>query len=177
MRPRVVRRGVAAIPGGAGCGVAISQPPGSCRPVGLRLQGFMPARLRLSVTARSRSSLLVPVPASFRYPPLSVLPCKTTAPSTFRAPERRSACGLRQPAPGRRPSTAQRAAPRPPALIMTVLTWRCSSVKRWYDAAVQAQTPRPGGSVRGQKGASGSRGYAAAEKAQRSSAEASHHAG
>ncbi|ADP13270.1 hypothetical protein EJP617_35890 [Erwinia sp. Ejp617] len=74
-------------------------------------------------------------------------------------------------------STVQRAAPRPPAAIMTVLTWRCSSGKRWYDAAVQAQRPRPGGSVRGQKGASGLPGYAAAEKAQRSSAEASHHAG
>nr|WP_237703588.1 hypothetical protein [Erwinia sp. Ejp617] len=87
------------------------------------------------------------------------------------------ACGLRQPAPGRRPSTAQQAAPRPPAAIMTVLTWRCSSGKRWYDAAVQAQRPRPGGSVRGQKGASGYRGYAIAEKARHPSAGASHHAG
>ncbi|UXK12810.1 hypothetical protein NYP80_02610 [Erwinia pyrifoliae] len=87
------------------------------------------------------------------------------------------ACGLRQPAPGRRPSTAQRAAPRPPALIMIVLTWRCSSGKRWYDAAVQAQRPRPGGSVRGQKGASGLPGYTAAEKVHCPSAGASHHAG
>ncbi|MCT2385926.1 hypothetical protein [Erwinia pyrifoliae] len=87
------------------------------------------------------------------------------------------ACGPRQPAPGRRPSTAQRAAPRPPALIMTVLTWRCSSGKRWYDAAVQAQRPRPGGSVRGQKGASGLPGYTAAEKVHCPSAGASHHAG
>ncbi|ADP11299.1 hypothetical protein EJP617_35850 [Erwinia sp. Ejp617] len=54
---------------------------------------------------------------------------------------------------------------------------RCDSGKRWYDAAVQAQRPRPGGSVRGQKGASGLPGYAAAEKAHCPSAEASHHAG
>nr|WP_237703619.1 hypothetical protein [Erwinia sp. Ejp617] len=54
---------------------------------------------------------------------------------------------------------------------------RCDSGKRWYDAAVQAQRPRPGGSVHGQKGASGLPGYAASEKVQRSSAEASHHAG
>nr|WP_237703618.1 hypothetical protein [Erwinia sp. Ejp617] len=127
------------------------------RLVGLRSKQFMPARLRLSVTARSRSSLLVPAPSSFRCPPLPVLSCKTRR--SLNLP--RLTCGLRQPAPGRRPSTAQRAAPRPPALIMTVLTWRCSSGKRWYDAAVQAQRPRPGGSVRGQKrrvGASGLRG-------------------
>ncbi|WP_369012131.1 hypothetical protein SM114_00840 [Erwinia pyrifoliae] len=109
----------------------------------------------------------------------SVLPCKTRR--SLNLPRLRAppcgACGLRQPAPGRRPSTAQRAAPRPPALIMTVLTWRCSSGKRWYDAAVQAQMPRPGGSVRGQKAASGVPGYTAAEKAHCSSAEASHHAG
>ncbi|CAX56944.1 uncharacterized protein EpC_31650 [Erwinia pyrifoliae Ep1/96] len=126
------------------------------------------------------SHCVAPSPfASFRCPPLSVLPCKTRR--SLNLPRLRAppcgACGLRQPAPGRRPSTAQRAAPRPPALIMTVLTWRCSSGKRWYDAAVQAQMPRPGGSVRGQKGASGLPGYTAAEKVHCPSAGASHHAG
>lgn len=83
----------------------------------------------------------------------------------------------------RQSSTAQQAAPRPPALIMIVLTWRCGSGKRLYDAAVQvqvqvqAQMPRLGGSVRGQKGMSGYQDYAAAEKAPCPSAGASHHEG
>ncbi|CAX57317.1 uncharacterized protein EpC_35380 [Erwinia pyrifoliae Ep1/96] len=56
LRPRVPGRGVAAFPGGAGLFIVFSK-----RPCGLRLQGVMPARLRLSATARSRFSLLVQI--------------------------------------------------------------------------------------------------------------------
>ncbi len=74
------------------------------RPCGLRLQGFMPARLRLSVTARSRSSLLVAVPASFRYPPRPVAAMHNALfPPLLRLRVPHSGpCGPRQPAPGRR---------------------------------------------------------------------------
>ncbi|AUX74439.1 hypothetical protein CPI84_13260 [Erwinia pyrifoliae] len=99
----------------AGCGVAISQPPGSCRPVGLRLQGFMPARLRLA--ARGRTALLLP-----RSPASAARPCpcchaKPAVPSTFRASERRHAAlaGFASPLPADgRPRRSELHRVRPP---------------------------------------------------------------
>lgn len=95
----------AAIPGGTTTGVVISQvnPKGV---VGLRpsLKGLMPARLRLPVTARSRFP-----PCSFPFRSASATrpgpawSCKPKTRSGSSGTERRSvACGLRQPAPGRR---------------------------------------------------------------------------
>ncbi|UWS33191.1 hypothetical protein [Erwinia pyrifoliae] len=119
--------------------------------------------------ARSRSGQLpLPAPACGGH-------AKPSVPSTFRVSPRR-ARRLRA-SPARTRQTGVHGAAGCTASARRDNDRRCDSGKRWYDAAVQAQTPRPGGSVRGQKGASGSRGYAAAEKARHPSGGASHHAG
>ncbi|UXK12773.1 hypothetical protein NYP80_02425 [Erwinia pyrifoliae] len=107
--------GVAAIPGGAGCGVAISQPPGSCRPVGLRSKQFMPARLRLA--ARGRAALLLPRSPASAARPGSCWHAKPSVPLTFRASERRDAAlaGFASPRPADgRPRRSELHRVRPP---------------------------------------------------------------
>ncbi|AUX74430.1 uncharacterized protein EpC_32890 [Erwinia pyrifoliae Ep1/96] len=92
---------------------ATALPSGSCRPYGLRLQGFMPARLRLSVTARGRSSFLLARSRSGQLPlpaPACAGHAKPSVPLTFRASERRRAvlAGLASPRPADASSSADR---------------------------------------------------------------------